>query len=54
MLMTFHVEFDHEEDGRWIAEIPKCPGALAYGATKEEAVANAESIALDAIAEGSQ
>lgn len=27
-----------ETDGRWIAELPILPGALAYGATKAEAI----------------
>jgi predicted RNase H-like HicB family nuclease len=47
-MMTLCIEFEREEDGRWIAEIPKWPGALAYGATKEEAARKAEAIALRA------
>jgi len=39
------VEFDREEDGRWIAEIPKLSGVMAYGATKEEAEQRVYSIA---------
>jgi predicted RNase H-like HicB family nuclease len=35
--MKHIVEFEREDDGRWIAEIPSVPGAMAYGATKEEA-----------------
>ncbi len=31
------VEFEKEADGRWIAEIPKLPGVMAYGKTKQEA-----------------
>ncbi len=49
--MIFRVEFDREEDGRWIAEIPELPGALAYGSTQEEAKANAEAIALRIVAD---
>jgi hypothetical protein len=26
------IEFEREEDGRWIAEIPVLPGVMAYGA----------------------
>ncbi|MGB7190140.1 MAG: hypothetical protein WBD10_08400 [Acidobacteriaceae bacterium] len=44
--MRFEVEFDREEDGRWIAEIASLPGALAYGETRESALAAAEAIAL--------
>jgi predicted RNase H-like HicB family nuclease len=32
-----HIDFDREEDGRWIAEIPELPGVLAYGPTRESA-----------------
>jgi predicted RNase H-like HicB family nuclease len=44
--MAFHIEFDREDDGRWIAEISDLPGVMAYGATKEEAKAKAEELAL--------
>ncbi len=44
------VEFDREEDGRWIADIPECPGALAYGATQREAATKAYAIALRVLA----
>ncbi len=43
--MTFAVETEQETDGRWIAEIPQIPGAMAYGATRKEAVARAEALA---------
>jgi predicted RNase H-like HicB family nuclease len=45
------VEVEREEDGRWLAEVPAVPGALAYGATPEEAAAKAEALALRALAE---
>lgn len=32
--MNFKIEFEREEDGRWIAELP---GVMAYGATQGEA-----------------
>jgi predicted RNase H-like HicB family nuclease len=38
-------EFDRETDGRWIAEIPALPGVLAYGASRDEAQANAVTLA---------
>ena len=44
--MQFNFEIDHEDDGRWIAEIPEVPGALAYGASREEAKAKAYALAL--------
>jgi predicted RNase H-like HicB family nuclease len=49
--LQFSIELDREEDGRWIAEIPEVPGALAYGATQHEAVAKAYAIALRAVAD---
>jgi len=49
--MRFEVEFDREDDGRWIAEIVNLPGAMAYGETKEMALAAVEAIALRAVAE---
>ena len=49
--MRFKIETERETDGRWIAEIPQVPGALAYGITKEEAVRKAYAIALRSIAD---
>ncbi len=39
--MTFTVEYEQEEDGRWLAEVPELPGILAYGQTFDEAIAKA-------------
>ena len=44
--MTFTVETEQETDGRWIAEVPQIPGALAYGATRDEAIASVEALGL--------
>ena len=49
--MEFEIVFDREEDGRWIAEIEKLPGVLAYGATKLEAQSKVEALALRVIAD---
>lgn len=49
--MDFNIECEREEDGRWIAEVPGLPGALAYGATANEAMVRAEALALRALAE---
>ena len=49
--MKLSIECEREEDGRWLAEVPELPGALAYGATAEEAMAKAEVLALRVIAE---
>ncbi len=49
--MRFIIETELESDGRWIAEIPQVPGALAYGTTKEEAINKAYAVALRSIAD---
>ena len=49
--MKFTIENEQEEDGRWLTAAPELPGALAYGATAEEAMAKAELLALRVIAE---
>jgi predicted RNase H-like HicB family nuclease len=49
--LRFIVETELETDGRWIAEISQVPGALAYGATKEEATNKAYAIALRSVAD---
>ena len=47
----YRVEAEQEVDGRWIAEIPQVPGALAYGVSKEKAVNKAYAIALSSVAD---
>ena len=49
--VTFTFEIEQESDGRWIAEIPQIPGAMSYGATRDEAVARAEALGLRVLAE---
>ena len=49
--MKLSIACEREEDGRWIAEIVQIPGAMAYGATRDEAMAKAEVVALRAIAD---
>lgn len=44
--MTFRLEIEQEEDGRWIAEVMGLPGVLAYGQTAEEAKAKVQALAL--------
>lgn len=45
------VEFDREEDGRWIAEVPKLPGVMAYGETKQKALRRVYAVALRTLAD---
>lgn len=49
--VRFNFQIEREADGRWIAEIPEVPGALAYGSSEEEAKAKAYALALYAIAD---
>ena len=49
--MDFTIECELEEDGRWLAEVPQLPGVLSYGASREEAMAKAEVLALRVLAE---
>jgi predicted RNase H-like HicB family nuclease len=51
METAFKVEFDHEEDSRWIAEVVGIPGVLAYGSSQEEAKQKAEALAQQVILE---
>ena len=49
--MNYTIECEQEDDGRWLAEVMELPGVLSYGATKEEAIVKAETLALRVIAE---
>ena len=49
--MTFLVELEQEENGRWIAEVVDLPGVLAYGQTPEEATAKGQALALRVVAD---
>ena len=41
--MEFRVEIEREDDGRWIAEVIDLPDVLAYGDTRDQALAAAEA-----------
>ena len=45
------IDIEKEEDGRWIADVSDLPGVLAYGKTREEAIAKVEALALRVIAD---
>ena len=45
------IEIEREEDGRRIAEIPELPGVMVYGATRNQAIAKAEALALRVMAD---
>ena len=48
--MQFSIETELETDGRWIAEIPDIPGAMAYGQSEEQARERARAIASQVVA----
>lgn len=45
------IELDQEHDGRWIAEVPALPGVLAYGDSRDDALARVEALALRVLAD---
>ena len=49
--MSYTIEFEQEEDGRWIAEIASLPGVMVYGQTRQEAKSKVEALALRVIAD---
>jgi predicted RNase H-like HicB family nuclease len=51
MTMTFTVEYEQEDDGRWLAEVLEMPGILAYGQSSDEAIAKAQALALRVLAD---
>ena len=44
--MDYIIEVEQETDGRWIADIALIPGVMAYGSTRDEAMAKAQALAL--------
>jgi predicted RNase H-like HicB family nuclease len=49
--LILRIEIDREDDGRWIVDAVDLPGVMCYGASKDEAVANAATLALRIIDE---
>ena len=47
----YAIEIEQETDGRWIAEVPELPGVLAYGATRDLAVRQAQALSLRVLAD---
>lgn len=45
------IEIEREDDGRWIAEVPDLAGVMVYGATRQDALSKAKSLALRIIAD---
>ncbi len=51
MSVSFPIEIEREDDGRWIAEVPDLPGAMCYGNSREQALARVQALALRVLAE---
>ncbi len=49
--MSFTIELEQEEDGRWLSDVLELPGVLAYGHTREEAIARVQALALRVVAD---
>lgn len=49
--MRYTVEYEREEDGRWLAEVRELPGVLVYGQTRDEATVRAQALALRVLAD---
>jgi predicted RNase H-like HicB family nuclease len=49
--IDMRIELDREEDGRWLTEIPELPGVMAYGQTRDEALARVKALALRVMAD---
>ena len=49
--MYLTIEVEREDDGRWIAEIPDLAGVLAYGESRDQAVARVKALALRVVAD---
>jgi predicted RNase H-like HicB family nuclease len=49
--MSLSIDVEQEVDGRWIAEIPALPGVMAYGTSRQEAIAHTQALALRVIAD---
>lgn len=50
-MITFKIEIEREEDGRWLAEVLELPGVLAYGPSQDAAVSKVQALALRVVAE---
>ncbi len=49
--MKFSIEYEIEDDGRWIAEIPSMPGVMVYGKTQKEAASKVIELAIKSISD---
>jgi predicted RNase H-like HicB family nuclease len=45
------IETEREVDGRWIADVTELPGVMAYGNTRNDAIAKVKALALRVLAD---
>jgi predicted RNase H-like HicB family nuclease len=51
MAVSYRVEIEQEEDGRYLAEVADLPGVMAYGETADLALAHVQALALRVLAD---
>lgn len=49
--MSYMVDIEQEDDGRWMAEVPDLPGVMVYGRSREEALARVQALTLRVLAD---
>ena len=50
-MISFKIETEREDDGRWLAEVLELPGVLAYGESEDAVLSRVQALALRVIAE---
>jgi predicted RNase H-like HicB family nuclease len=51
MPLSFQIEIEREDDGRWLAEVPDLPGVMTYGQSRDDALAHVQALALRVLAD---
>ena len=49
--MHLTIEIEHEQDGRWLAEVLEMPGVLTYSQSQDGAIARVQALALRVLAD---
>jgi predicted RNase H-like HicB family nuclease len=49
--MNFTIEYEQEDDGRWLAEVQGLPGVMVYGQSPEDAMTKVQVLALRLLAD---
>ena len=49
--MKYTIEYEQEEDGRWLAEVIELPGVMVYGQSPEDAMTKVQALALRVLAD---